>query len=325
MEFLSDVLSRNVADPHMLRMLIVGLAAATVVVFGLGIGYIFLGAADPVRRRLGDIGSDAVEDGSLKARKLVQFETIMGPMASFVLPKEEIERSRVTQKLVYAGHRGPNALQTFYAIKAVLCIGLPIVTYVVAVWFPRVSTDSLMIYALVAAGVGLLAPNIVLDRLVDSRIRKLRNAFPDALDLMVVCVEAGLGLTQSIQRVSDELFVNHPELATELALVNAEMRAGVDSVSALKNLADRTGLEDIRGLVSLLVQTLRFGTGIADSLRVYSEEFRDKRMQKAEEIAAKIGTKLIFPLILFMFPGFFVVAIGPAAIALIDVFSKLGQ
>ena len=325
MELLLDVLSRYVADPHMQRLLIVGLATTTVVVFGLGLGYLFIGAADPIRRRLGDMGGDEVDDGRLKMHKLVKFETIMGPMASFVLPKEEIERSRVTQRLVYAGYRGPNALQTFYAIKAVLCVGLPIVTYVVAAWFPRVSTDSLLIYALVAAGVGLLAPSMVLDRLVEARIRKLRNAFPDALDLMVVCVEAGLGLTQSIQRVSDELFVNHPELATELALVNAEMRAGVDSVSALKNLADRTGLEDIRGLVSLLVQTLRFGTGIADSLRVYSEEFRDKRMQKAEEVAAKVGTKLIFPLIVFMFPGFFVVAIGPAVIALVDVFRNLGQ
>jgi tight adherence protein C len=323
MEILLDVLSRYVADPHLLRLLIVGLAATTVVVFGLGIGYLFVSAADPIRRRLGEMSTDDVDDGGLKVRKLVKFETIMGPMASFVLPKEEIERSRVTQKLVYAGYRGPNALQTFYAVKAVLCVGLPLMTYAVAGWFPRLSTDSLMIYALVAAGVGLLAPNMVLDRLVDSRIRKLRNAFPDALDLMVVCVEAGLGLTQSIQRVSDELFVNHPELAMELALVNAEMRAGVDSVSALKNLADRTGLEDIRGLVSLLVQTLRFGTGIADSLRVYSEEFRDKRMQKAEEVAAKMGTKLIFPLIVFMFPGFFVVVVGPAAIALIDVFRVL--
>jgi len=289
-------------------------------VFGLGIAYLFLGAADPVRRRLGEMDDDVIDNGSLKVRKLVKFETIMGPMAAYVLPKEDIERSRVTQKLVFAGYRGPTALQTFYAIKVVLCILLPVVTFLVSQWFPKLTTGSVLMYSLVAAGVGLLGPSIVLDRLVDSRIRKLRHAFPDALDLMVVCVEAGLGLTQTIQRVADELFVSHPELATELALVNAEMRAGVDAVSALKNLADRTGLEDIKGLVSLLVQTLRFGTSIADSLRVYSEEFRDRRVQMAEEIAAKIGTKLIFPLIVFMFPGFFVVAIGPAVIALINVF-----
>lgn len=324
MDFLLDILGRYITDPNTLRLVVMGLAAGTVVVFGLGIAYLVFGSADPVRRRLGEIvGRPADGVTSLKSRKLVTFETMMGPMAEFVLPKEEIERSRVTQKLVFAGYRGPNALQTFYAIKVVLCIFLPVLTLIVAQWFPRLSSGSVLTYAVIASAVGLLAPNLVLDRLVNSRIRKLRNAFPDALDLMVVCVEAGLGLTQTIQRVADELFVSHPELATELALVNAEMRAGVDSVSALKNLADRTGLEDIRGLVSLLVQTLKFGTGIAGSLRVYSEEFRDRRMQMAEEVAAKMGTKLIFPLIVFMFPAFFVVAIGPAVIALMKVFQTL--
>ena len=149
---------------------------------------------------------------------------------------------------------------------------------------------------------GLMLPNIVLDHLVENRQKRLRDAFPDALDLLVVCVEAGLGLTAAIQRVADELHFSHPELAAEFALVTAEMRAGVDRETALKGLAARTGLDDIRGLVSLLIQTLRFGTSIADTLRVYSEEFRDKRMQRAEEQAAKIGTKLIFPLVFCLFP-----------------------
>ena len=149
----------------------------------------------------------------------------------------------------------------------------------------------------------------------------MTHGFPDALDLLVVCVESGLGLAAAIQRVADELGVSHPELAFELATVNAEIRVGVQREQALRNLADRTGLEDIRGLVGLLVQTMRFGTGIADTLRVYSEEFRDKRTQKAEEQAAKMGTKLVFPLVLFMFPIFFIVAIGPAVLRIIDAFS----
>ena len=136
----------------------------------------------------------------------------------------------------------------------------------------------------------------------------------------MVCVESGLGLTQALQRVADEIIVSHAELGLELSVVNAEIRAGVDQVTALRNFADRTGLDDVRGLVSLLTQTLRFGTGVADSLRVYAAEFRDKRMQRAEEQAAKIGTKLIFPLIVFMFPGFFIVALGPAVIRLMAVF-----
>ena len=123
--------------------------------------------------------------------------------------------------------------------------------------------------------------------------------------------------------MSDEIILSHSELGLELSVVNAEIGAGIDSVTALKNLADRTGLDDVRGLVTLLVQTLKFGTGVADALRVYAVEFRDKRMQAAEEQAAKIGTKLIFPLILFMFPGFFIVALGPAVLRLIAVFQQM--
>jgi len=322
MQLLLDLLGLFTDDPATLRYLLIALAAGTVFVFGLGLTYFVLGTADPVRRRLGDIAGPVAEDAP-KIRKRVQLETMLGPVAEYILPKEDIERNRVMKKLVYAGYRSPNALQTFYVIKTALAVVLPLVVVVVAQWLPKLSSNLVMVYALVAAGIGLVVPSMVLDRLMESRLRKLRNGFPDALDLMVVCVEAGLGLSQTIQRVADELFVSHPDLATELAMVNAETRAGVDNVTALKHLADRTGLDDIRGLVSLLVQTLRFGTAIADSMRVYSEEFRDKRMQKAEEVAAKIGTKLIFPLIVFMFPGFFVVALGPAVIALIGVFAQL--
>jgi tight adherence protein C len=188
---------------------------------------------------------------------------------------------------------------------------------------PEVSTPQLAFFAFLAASVGVVGPSTVLDKLVEARMKKIRNGFPDALDLLVVCVESGLGLSGAIQRVADELHVSHPELSMELSLVNAETRAGVDRAKALKNLSERTGLDDIRGLVSLLVQTMRFGTSVADALRVYSEEFRDKRMQKAEEQAALIGTKLIFPLVLCLFPSFFLVAIGPAVIRLIDAFAVM--
>jgi tight adherence protein C len=167
----------------------------------------------------------------------------------------------------------------------------------------------------------MILPSMWLDRKVARRHKLLRDGFPDALDLLTVCVESGLGLTQALQRVSDELDVSHPELAAEFAQVTAQMRAGVERESALRGLATRTGLDDIRGLVSLLAQTLRFGTGIADALRVYSEDFRDRRMQRAEEAAAKMGTKLIFPLVLCLFPSFFVVAVGPAVIRLTEAFS----
>jgi tight adherence protein C len=190
-------------------------------------------------------------------------------------------------------------------------------------FLPNVSGGRVTFIALVAPFIGLLSPSVWLDARVTARHKLLRDGFPDALDLLTVCLESGLGLAQALQRVADELDVGHPERAGEIAQVTAQMRAGAEREAALRGLATRTGLDDVRGLVSLLVQTLRFGTGIADALRVYSEEFRDKRMQHAEEAAAKIGTKLIFPLVLRLFPSFFVVAIGPAVIRLVEAFRNV--
>lgn len=174
-----------------------------------------------------------------------------------------------------------------------------------------------------AAMVGVRLPDAALGKVREKRMKRLRVAFPDALDLLVVCVESGLGLGPAIERVARELEISHKDLAQELALVTAEIGAGVERPVALRNLAGRCGLEDIKGLVGLLVQTIKFGTSVADALRVYSEEFRDKRMQKAEEEAAKIGTKMIFPLVFCMFPSFFIVAIGPAVMQFIEAFKTM--
>jgi tight adherence protein C len=268
---------------------------------------------DPLRRRMGLGG----ETRQVKDRLVIRVSTALGPVASYILPREEFERNKMMRQLVRAGFRSPQALQVFYATKSLMIVALPMVVLMGSRFFPEIETRSALTYAMFAAGVGMLVPNYVLHKLVGRRIKSLRNGFPDALDLLVVCVESGLGLGASIQRVADELDVSHPELAFELSTVNAEIRAGTPRERSLRNLADRTGLPDIRGLVGLLVQTMRFGTSIADALRVYSEEFRDKRMQRAEEEAAKMGTKLIFPLIFCMFPCFFIVAIGPAVLRII--------
>ena len=225
--------------------------------------------------------------------------------------------------MIYAGYRSPNARTLFFGVKALAIMVLPCLVLLASPLIPAVSTSKLLLYAFGAGYMGSILCSMWLDRAVENRQRAIRAGFPDALDLLVVCVESGLGLAPALQRVADELSVSHPSLGDELTLVNAEMRAGVERGAALKNLADRTGLEDIRGLTALLVQTMRFGTSVADALRVYSEEFRDKRTQAAEEQAAKIGTKMVFPLVLFLFPSFFLVAVGPAVIGLIDVFTKM--
>jgi tight adherence protein C len=309
------------SNPDSLRLLFVVLAGGAMLVFGLGLSYVLLGATDPVRRRFAGGRLEANRDGRL----LLTVQTLFGPISQWVVPTSEVERSRISQLLTYAGFRSPSALQLFYGIKAGLLLLLPAVVLLAARWFPQASTDVILLFVAMAAALGFLAPVSVLERLVERRLKALRHGFPDALDLLVVCVESGLGLSAAIQRVADEIGVSHEELARELALVNAEIRAGVDRSQALRNLADRTGLDDIRGLVSLLVQTMRFGTSVADALRIYSEEFRDKRMQKAEEAAAKISTNLIFPLVFCLFPSFFVVAIGPAVLRLVGVFGVIGK
>jgi tight adherence protein C len=317
MEALIDFLRTFASDEAGLRNTVVVVVAATIFVFGLGVSVLVAAFTNPVRRRLGLINARETTGGRLAIR----IATAVGPVAAYVLPKEELERSKVQRDLYRAGIRSPQALQVYYAIKTLLALILPILVFAGARFFPEMQTQSVVIYAIMGAGVGMLAPNYILHKKLASRMKQLRHGFPDALDLLVVCVESGLGLGPALQRVADEIGVSHPELSLELATVTAEIRAGVQRETALKNLADRTGLSDIRGLVSLLVQSMRFGTSVADALRVYSEEFRDQRMQAAEEQAAKLSTKLIFPLILFMFPVFFIVAIGPAVLRLIDAFS----
>lgn len=298
------------------------LAAAAVFAFSLGISAFLTAIGDPLRRRLGKLGN---AQGPMRPGSSAEaIAARLRPLAALVLPGKEKERSRVSRLLTHAGYRSPQALAAFYGTKALLTAALPLAVLVFSPLFPRLTTGELLAYAGAAGFLGWLLPSIWLDRRVQKRQRALRVGFPDALDLLVVCVEAGLGLAPALQRVADEVSVSHPELGAELALVNAEMRAGVERTEALKNLSDRTGLSDIRGLVTLMVQTMRFGTSIADALRIYSAEFRDKRMQAAEEQAAKIGTKMIFPLVFCLFPSFFLVAIGPAVIRLIDAFKSMG-
>jgi tight adherence protein C len=319
MQAMFDQIAIASGNELLLRQLVVWLTALSAFVLVLGGSVLAMNRVDPLRRRIDSLPASG-RDNNDYVRKLASFVT---PIAAFVLPQDELERNKVMTELTRAGHRTAFSLQVFYLAKTLLIMVLPLVVLIASSWMPDLKSRNVLLYAIFASGFGMLLPNLVLHRMVEWRTRSLMNGFPDALDLLVVCVESGLGLAASIQRVSDEIGVSHPELAYELATVNAEIRMGVQREQALRNLADRTGLEDIRGLVGLLVQTLRFGTGIADTLRVYSEEFRDKRTQRAEEQAAKMGTKLVFPLVLFMFPIFFIVAIGPAVLRIIDAFSGM--
>jgi len=308
MEPMIDLMNSYLSDEVFLRRALIVLSAATIFILGLGLSMVVMNLTSPLRRPIGLVGETAPADDKLR----VTVSSVLGPIAGYVLPQKDDERESMMRQLNRAGFRSPQALHVFYVLKSLLVVGLPMLVLLFWRWIPDSENRSLFVYAMFASGIGVFTPNIVLRNLVERRMKGLRNGFPDALDLLVVCVESGLGLAAAIQRVADELFVSHPELAFELSTVNAEIRAGMPREQTLRNLAERTGLPDIKGLVGLLVQTMRFGTSVSDALRVYSEEFRDKRMQRAEEQAAKMGTKLIFPLVFCMFPIFFIVAIGPS-------------
>jgi tight adherence protein C len=294
----------------------VGVAVALLTLGLLGSAAVLL---DPLRRRLGLLrdGDDGGEPGSV-----AQWLGRIGPL---VQPRSESARVGLRERLVRAGFKSSDALTVMYAGKVLLVIGVVAAVLLVASGnpHPKLSVGLVTLFAAGAGYFGWLLPNVLLDHFENKRKRLLLEGLPDALDLLVSCTEAGLGFNAAVERVAEQMPMSNPELGLELQQVNAEIRAGVERSVALRNLADRTGVEDIRGLVALISHSMRFGTGIADTLRVYAEEFRDKRMQRAEEAAAKIGTKLILPMLVCIFPAFFVVAIGPAVINIAGVFGGL--
>ncbi len=318
MEYLSELLQALVSDKETVRLLFVLFVVLASGVLCLGLALLVLAASDPVRQRVNFFLADAKSEGSPGAEVTpARFESV----SKYLLPADQKERNVTEERLMHAGFVSPGVVSAFYGIRIVLFVTLPsLAILIVPATFPELTPKQVLISIAITGLCAFLIPSMVLDRLILNRKRKLRNAFPDALDLLIVCVEAGMGLNPALQRVAEELDVSHPELAAEFALVTAEIRAGIDRVESLKNLAKRTGLEDINGMVSLLAQSMRFGTSVAETLRVYSEDFRDRRMQAAEEAAAKIGTKMIFPMVLCLFPAFFVVAIGPAILKVLEAF-----
>ncbi len=232
-------------------------------------------------------------------------------------PKSPKEMGNLRLRLVQAGYRREEALTIFFGMRIAFALGL------FALFASSVLAKPNLMLALGGLGLGYILPGMVLARMAKRRAHRIRLSLADMLDLLVVSVEAGLGLDQALQRVGAELAFAYPELADELRLINLELRAGKPRSEALRNLADRTGVDDLSSLVTMLIQTDKFGTSVAQSLRVYSETLRTKRRQRAEEAAAKTGVKMVFPLVLCIFPAIWVVTIGPAAIRFVTVLFPL--
>ncbi len=229
------------------------------------------------------------------------------------MPANPQEAGITERFLIAAGFNQPEALTVFNGarlLSAAACgvVGLVVVSFVS--WLPLV--EMLVVGA--CAAIGLFIPRLVLEMLVSRRQEAIQHALPDALDLMVVCTESGLGLDQTLRVVADELRYSYPELSRELAMVSAEMRAGAKRADALRNLADRTMVPELRQMTSIMIQTDRFGTSIADSLRTHADFTRMRRRQTAEEKAGKLGVKLIFPIFFCIMPAIVILSIGPSAI-----------
>jgi len=236
-----------------------------------------------------------------------------------VAPQSSSEMGKLQRKLTMAGYRSHEALVVFFGIR----LGCALAAFALLAT-PIIVRPNLFV-ATAGCALGYLLPSMALGRLATRRQHRIRLGLADALDLLVVSVEAGLGLDQALQRVGQELAFAHPDLSDELRLINLELRAGKARSDALRNLGDRTGVDDIISLVAMLVQTDKFGTSVAQSLRVHSETVRTKRRQRAEEAAAKTGVKMVFPLVFCIFPAIFVVTIGPAAIKFVQVIVPMAR
>lgn len=234
-----------------------------------------------------------------------------------ILPKSKAEVSVTRQRLIRAGYRDESAVNLFYGAKVVT----PIVLCLLALMTGLGRHDTFFVYAL-ALVLGFLAPDFWLGRRISVRQKQLRLGLPDALDLLVICIEAGQSLDQATARTAEELRRAHPAISDELGVVVLEQRAGVPRTDAWKRFVERTAVDTVRGLVAVLIQSEQFGTSVAKTLRTHSDTLRTQRRQKVEEQAAKTSVKLVFPLVFFIFPSLFVVTLGPAVITMLAGFHK---
>ena len=237
-------------------------------------------------------------------------------------PPSAAEARKLQKKLMQAGYRAPSAPVVFRALHLLSMVAFPASVALGCALLGK-PLRSAMLWILCAFVFGFMLPRYLLTRLVSGRQLRLRWGLADALDLMVVSIEAGLGLNAAIVRVGDELKEVHPDISEEFQLTNLEIRVGRERDEALRNLAERTGVDDLRSLVAMLIQADRFGTSIAKAVRVYADSLRTKRRQRAEQAAQKAAVKLLFPLAFFLFPTLFIIILGPAAINLYDTFGKM--
>ena len=298
-------------------VVIVGVAAF---LFAVALALLLGGLTSPVKKRVYFVKDEeaAAREGARASAMLVS------QLGGVMRGKEGGKRaSNIAKQLRYAGYDGPNATRLFFGARLLSVLILPALVFAGSILSGRVPFDNALVYALGGAALGYVLPDLWLSRKARKRQQRIRHGLPDALDLLVVCAEAGLGLNAAIQRVASEIDIQHPDLAYELNLMMMQTRAGIDVRTALKDLDERTNIDDLRSFVTTLLQSMRFGTSIAESLRIYSEEMRDKRLQRAQEQAAKLSIKMLAPIALCIMPAFLLVAIGPAVLSMMQALKAM--
>jgi len=306
--------------------LLIGLLVFIVGFLGvLGVAVLMGAIKHPLDERL-----DRIQDFNPKKRQInkeinvIQKDEQKGMMATLghhVAPEDEKQRSQSKKQLTMAGFYSDQAYYTFWGVKIILTLSLPVLTYFMCI-LNALSWKEAAIPSVLAVVIGLMLPDFFLWWRKRNRHEQIFCGLPDALDLLVVCIEAGLGLDAALQKVSEEFHLSNPVLSSELNLTCSSIRMGQPRHDALHDLGERTGVMDLKSLVAVLIQADRFGTSMAQTLRVHSDDMRTRRRQRAEELAAKTTVKLIFPLVFFIFPAIFVVLAGPAVLKIMDGFIK---
>lgn len=312
MDLLLNLISSAISNQKQAEWIVIGLVLLIVFIF-IFAAMLFLNSRfDPVRARFLNDSNDhlfAATGTDNTSQKLQAYSHI-------ILPSNKELTSRTIQRLHYAGYHARKYLLQYFALRIVSMVCFPLLTLIFIMIIPALKADLLLNGLLISFAIGFVLPSFILDKKIAKRQKNIQRAFPDALDMLVICSEAGLSLDAAIQRVTVELRFSQPILAEEFSLVVAEIQAGVDRKTAMQGLVERTGVKDVRGLMSTITQCMMFGTSVTEALRVYSEDLRDKRIQAAEEMAAKIGAKMIFPLAVCLMPAFILIVMAPVFLSL---------
>ena len=293
------------------------------ILLSIGVVFVALGVAagagawalsDPqlLRQRLSTVALKPTPIGPSQSLLGENIAPAVKRVRSFV-PKSPKEMNRIERRMVSAGYHGPWPATLFAVAELVL----PVLVF--GLIFFNFGTGTPLIFAVIFALIAFYVPNLWLGRAINARRREIRNGLPDAIDLLIVCIESGSGLDQALNRVAEELVLPYPALARELELISSETRAGKPRMEAFRNFAERTKVDDVRSLVAMLIQTDRFGTSLGLALRTHAETSRTKRRQRAEEKAAKLGVKLLFPLVFCMFPAFYLIVLGPSMLRIFRI------